>query len=143
MIAQCGRMFNHLCELILKFVRVCTIFLSLPFLYLFLHEATKDEVITKTSVLAKAPDDGRKKYENLQTQVESLQTEIMNVQIKYQKELEKLEKENRELRQQYLIMKTNRKTTIGKKIKVSTFWRSDKIKAIICIFLVFFLEISN
>lgn len=43
----------------------------------------------------------------------------MNVQIKYQKELEKLEKENRELRQQYLIMKTNRKTTIRKKIKVN------------------------
>lgn len=68
---------------------------------------------------AKTPDDGRKKYENLQHQVESLQTEIMNVQIKYQKELEKLEKDNRELRQQYLIMKTNRKTTAGKKIKVS------------------------
>lgn len=42
----------------------------------------------------------------------------MNVQIKYQKELEKLEKENRDLRQQYLIMKTNRKT-ISKKIKKS------------------------
>lgn len=64
-----------------------------------------------------AKDDGRKKHEALQTQVEQLQTEIMNVQIKYQKELEKLEKENRELRQQYLIMKTNRKTT-RKKIKV-------------------------
>lgn len=64
------------------------------------------------------PDDGRKKYENLQSQVENLQTEIMTVQIKYQKELEKLEKENRDLRQQYLILKTNRKTTIGKRIKV-------------------------
>lgn len=42
----------------------------------------------------------------------------MNVQIKYQKELEKLEKENRDLRQQYLIMKTNRKSG-HKKIKKS------------------------
>lgn len=76
-------------------------------------------MITKTTVVAKVPDDGRKKIESLQAQVESLQTEIMNVQIKYQKELEKLEKENRDLRQQYLIMKTNRKTTVGKRIKVS------------------------
>lgn len=75
-------------------------------------------MITKTKVLAKAPDDGRKKVDVLQQQVESLQTEIMTVQMKYQKELEKLEKENRELRQQYLIMKTNRKTTLGKRIKV-------------------------
>lgn len=50
--------------------------------------------------------------------METLQTEIMNVQIKYQKELEKMEKENRELRQQYLILKTNKKTT-AKKIKKS------------------------
>lgn len=57
--------------------------------------------------------------ETLQGQVESLQTEIMNVQIKYQKELEKLEKENRELRQQYLILKTNRKQPSSKKIKKS------------------------
>lgn len=42
----------------------------------------------------------------------------MNVQIKYQKELEKLEKENRDLRQQFLLMKTNRKAT-AKKIKKS------------------------
>lgn len=56
--------------------------------------------------------------ENLQQQVDALQTEIMGVQIKYQKELEKLEKENRDLRQQYLIYKTNRKTT-AKKIKKS------------------------
>lgn len=53
----------------------------------------------------------------MQTQVDTLQTEIMNVQIKYQKELEKLEKENRDLRQQYLILKSNRKTG-HKKIKV-------------------------
>lgn len=65
-----------------------------------------------------SPEESRKKYETLQNQVEALQTEIMNVQIKYQKELEKLEKENRELRQQYLIMKTNRKSMFGKKIKV-------------------------
>lgn len=54
----------------------------------------------------------------MQTQVETLQTEIMNVQIKYQKELEKMERENRELRQQYLILKANKKTT-AKKIKKS------------------------
>lgn len=53
----------------------------------------------------------------MQQQNEALQTEIMNVQIKYQKEMEKLEKENRDLRQQFLIMKTNRKTGT-KKIKV-------------------------
>lgn len=87
-----------------------------------------------------SPDEGRRKYgtieidrringdvkvkiivDSLQTQVEQLQTEIMNVQIKYQKELEKLEKENRDLRQQYLIMKTNRKTGT-KKIKVKLLW---------------------
>lgn len=56
--------------------------------------------------------------ETLQSQVESLQTEIMNVQIKYQKELEKMEKENRELRQQFLILKQNKKTTT-KRIKKS------------------------
>lgn len=73
-----------------------------------------------TKVVAKglSTDESRKKYNAMQTQVEQLQTEIMNVQIKYQKELEKLEKENGDLRQQYLILKTNRKTTIGKKIKV-------------------------
>lgn len=54
----------------------------------------------------------------MQSQVEALQTEIMTVQIKYQKELEKLEKENRDLRQQYLIMKTNRKSGT-KRIKKS------------------------
>lgn len=78
------------------------------------------ELKNSNSVFAKSltTDDSRKKYETLQHQVEALQTEIMNVQIKYQKELEKLEKENRELRQQYLIIKTNRKTTFAKKIKV-------------------------
>lgn len=87
--------------------------------------AAKEELKNANIVNAKplAKDDGRKKHEALQTQVEQLQTEIMNVQIKYQKELEKLEKENRELRQQYLIMKTNRKVSFGKKIKVSLkFW---------------------
>lgn len=84
-------------------------------------KAAKEELKNANIVNAKplAKEDGRKKHEALQTQVEQLQTEIMNVQIKYQKELEKLEKENRELRQQYLIIKTNRKITLGKKIKVS------------------------
>ncbi|XP_055916150.1 dynamin-like 120 kDa protein, mitochondrial isoform X2 [Eupeodes corollae] len=83
-------------------------------------EESSDELKAKTTVnaISLSKDDSRKKYETLQTQVESLQTEIMNVQIKYQKELEKMEKENRELRQQYLILKTNRKTSI-KKIKKS------------------------
>lgn len=72
-------------------------------------------------VIAKSinPEDNRKKYENLQTQVEALKTECMDVQIKYQKELEKMEKENRDLRQQLLIIKTNRKVSGSKKIKVT------------------------
>lgn len=80
----------------------------------------KDELIKKSTVAAKelSNEEGRKKNHNLQQQVDVLQTEIMNVQIKYQKELEKLEKENRDLRQQFLIMKTNRKTS-NKKIKKS------------------------
>ncbi|XP_031635853.1 dynamin-like 120 kDa protein, mitochondrial isoform X3 [Contarinia nasturtii] len=84
-------------------------------------EPAQDEIRKANTVNAKAPsaDDSRKKNEAMQKQIEALQTEIMNVQIKYQKELEKLEKENRELRQQYLIIKTNRKTTLGKKIKKS------------------------
>jgi optic atrophy protein 1 len=92
-----------------------------PFFTTFLSStATKDELNSMRTVNAKGmdPSEGRKKYENLQSQVDGLQTEIMNVQIKYQRELEKLEKENRELRQQYLIMKTNRKTAT-KKIKKS------------------------
>lgn len=90
-----------------------------------INEAAKEELTNANTVKAKSlsKDDSRKKHEALQTQVEQLQTEIMNVQIKYQKELEKLEKENRELRQQYLIMKTNRKTFLGKKIKVNIFCR--------------------
>lgn len=68
---------------------------------------------------APKPDDSKKKYDTLQSQYETLQNEIMTVQIKYQKELEKLEKENRDLRQQYLIMKTNRKTSAKKRIKKS------------------------
>ncbi|XP_030373365.1 dynamin-like 120 kDa protein, mitochondrial isoform X2 [Scaptodrosophila lebanonensis] len=81
---------------------------------------TKDDIKAKTTVAALgiSADESRKKYDKLQSQVETLQTEIMNVQIKYQKELEKMEKENRELRQQYLILKTNKKTT-AKKIKKS------------------------
>lgn len=91
------------------------------FSFHFSKKAAKNELKNASSVTAKAldADDSRKKYEVLQNQVEQLQTEIMTVQIKYQKELEKLEKENRELRQQYLILKTNRKTTLGKKIKVT------------------------
>lgn len=91
------------------------------FSFYFSKKAAKNELKNASSVTAKAldADDSRKKYEVLQNQVEQLQTEIMTVQIKYQKELEKLEKENRELRQQYLILKTNRKTTLGKKIKVT------------------------
>ncbi|XP_037828321.1 dynamin-like 120 kDa protein, mitochondrial isoform X2 [Lucilia sericata] len=81
---------------------------------------SKDEIKSKTTVaaLSLSGDESRKKYETLQSQVETLQTEIMNVQIKYQKELEKMEKENRELRQQYLILKQNKKTTT-KRIKKS------------------------
>lgn len=62
--------------------------------------------------------ESKRKNELLQKQIDQLQTEIMNVQIKYQKELEKLEKENRDLRQQFLLMKTHRKTS-AKKIKKS------------------------
>ena len=79
----------------------------------------KDELVKGRTVSAqKLGDDGRKRNDNLQKQVDLLQTEIMNVQFKYQKELEKLEKENRDLRQQFLIMKTNRKSG-SKKIKKS------------------------
>lgn len=63
-------------------------------------------------------EEHKRKNEVLQKQIDALQTEIMSVQIKYQKELEKLEKENRDLRQQFLLMKTHRKTT-AKKIKKS------------------------
>lgn len=94
--------------------------LNVQFLFCPPFKAAKEDLKNASTVKAKtlSPDDNRKKYDALQSQVEALQTEIMNVQIKYQKELEKLEKENRELRQQYLIIKTNRKTTLGKKIKV-------------------------
>ncbi|XP_017958726.1 dynamin-like 120 kDa protein, mitochondrial isoform X6 [Drosophila navojoa] len=83
-------------------------------------DIAKEDIKSKATVAALGipVDESRKKYEKLQSQVETLQTEIMNVQIKYQKELEKMEKENRELRQQYLIMKTNKKTT-AKRIKKS------------------------
>ncbi|XP_032590340.1 dynamin-like 120 kDa protein, mitochondrial isoform X4 [Drosophila grimshawi] len=83
-------------------------------------EIAKDDIKSKTTVAALGipADESRKKYDKLQSQVETLQTEIMNVQIKYQKELEKMEKENRELRQQYLILKTNKKPT-AKRIKKS------------------------
>ncbi|XP_017839591.1 dynamin-like 120 kDa protein, mitochondrial isoform X5 [Drosophila busckii] len=83
-------------------------------------DIAKEDIKAKTTVAALgiSADESRKKYDKLQNQVETLQTEIMNVQIKYQKELEKMEKENRELRSQYLILKTNKKTTL-KRIKKS------------------------
>ncbi|KAI9583758.1 dynamin-like 120 kDa protein, mitochondrial isoform X1 [Glossina fuscipes] len=81
---------------------------------------SKGEIKAKTTVtaLSLSNDESRRKYEALQSQVENLQTEVINVQIKYQRELEKMEKENRELRQQFLILKQNKKTGT-KKIKKS------------------------
>ncbi|XP_017146499.1 dynamin-like 120 kDa protein, mitochondrial isoform X2 [Drosophila miranda] len=81
---------------------------------------TKEDLASKTTVAALgiSTDESRKKFEMMQNQVETLQTEIMNVQIKYQKELEKMEKENRDLRTQFLLLKTNKKTS-AKKIKKS------------------------
>lgn len=67
----------------------------------------------------KVDDDSSRKADALQGQIDQLQVEIMNIQLKYQKELEKLEKENRELRQQYLILKTNKKYVSKKKFKKS------------------------
>uniref|UniRef100_A0A2M4BC90 Dynamin-like GTPase OPA1, mitochondrial n=1 Tax=Anopheles marajoara TaxID=58244 RepID=A0A2M4BC90_9DIPT len=84
-------------------------------------ETTKEELRAKNTVNAKGlgAEESRKRVDTLQAQVDSLQTEIMNVQLKYQREVEKLEKENRDLRQQYLIMKTNRKQPTKKRIKKS------------------------
>uniref|UniRef100_A0A3F2YWU8 Dynamin-like GTPase OPA1, mitochondrial n=1 Tax=Anopheles farauti TaxID=69004 RepID=A0A3F2YWU8_9DIPT len=84
-------------------------------------ETTKEELRAKNTVNAKGlgAEDSRKRVDTLQAQVDSLQTEIMNVQLKYQREVEKLEKENRDLRQQYLILKTNRKQPTKKRIKKS------------------------
>ncbi|XP_061511921.1 dynamin-like 120 kDa protein, mitochondrial isoform X2 [Anopheles gambiae] len=84
-------------------------------------ETTKEELRAKNTVNAKglSAEDSRKRVDTLQAQVDSLQTEIMNVQLKYQREVEKLEKENRDLRQQYLILKTNRKQPTKKRIKKS------------------------
>ncbi|XP_035790198.1 dynamin-like 120 kDa protein, mitochondrial isoform X1 [Anopheles albimanus] len=86
-----------------------------------LYGATKEELRAKNTVNAKGlgAEESRKRVDMLQAQVDSLQTEIMNVQLKYQREVEKLEKENRDLRQQYLIMKTNRKQPTKKRIKKS------------------------
>jgi hypothetical protein len=132
-----SRVYLNLCQTYTEvrfrsFLNICSTFLFSSFL---LHNfrsfhciktanhlisATREELNNMRTVNAKGmdPAEGRKKYENLQAQVDGLQTEIMTVQIKYQRELEKLEKENRDLRQQYLIMKTNRKTAT-KKIKKS------------------------
>ncbi|XP_058460435.1 dynamin-like 120 kDa protein, mitochondrial isoform X3 [Malaya genurostris] len=84
-------------------------------------ETTKEELRNQNTVNAKTltTEESRKRVETLQTQVDSLQTEIMNVQLKYQREIEKLEKENRDLRQQFLILKTNRKQPMKKRIKKS------------------------
>ncbi|BFG04645.1 dynamin-like 120 kDa protein mitochondrial [Drosophila madeirensis] len=81
---------------------------------------SKEDLTSKTTVAALGitTDESRKKFEKMQNQVETLQTEIMNVQIKYQKELEKMEKENRDLRTQYILLKTNKKSS-AKKIKKS------------------------
>ncbi|XP_055627530.1 dynamin-like 120 kDa protein, mitochondrial isoform X2 [Toxorhynchites rutilus septentrionalis] len=86
-----------------------------------LYGATKEEIRSQNTVNAKSlsPEENRKRVEMLQSQVDTLQTEIMNVQLKYQREIEKLEKENRDLRQQYLILKTNRKQPTKKRIKKS------------------------
>ncbi|XP_052894754.1 dynamin-like 120 kDa protein, mitochondrial isoform X1 [Anopheles moucheti] len=86
-----------------------------------LYGATKEELKAKNTVNAKGlnADESRKRVDTLQAQVDSLQTEIMNVQLKYQREVEKLEKENRDLRQQFLILRTNRKQPTKKRIKKS------------------------
>ncbi|XP_065093904.1 dynamin-like 120 kDa protein, mitochondrial isoform X2 [Ochlerotatus camptorhynchus] len=86
-----------------------------------LYGATKEELRSKNTVNAKSlsAEDSRRRVDTLQSQVDALQTEIMNVQLKYQREIEKLEKENRDLRQQYLILKTNRKQPQKKRIKKS------------------------
>nr|XP_019527070.2 dynamin-like 120 kDa protein, mitochondrial isoform X1 [Aedes albopictus] len=86
-----------------------------------LYGATKEELRSKNTVNAKSlsAEESRRRVETLQSQVDALQTEIMNVQLKYQREIEKLEKENRDLRQQYLILKTNRKQPQKKRIKKS------------------------
>lgn len=86
-----------------------------------LFPVTKEELKLK-SVNAKGVDDSAadnaKKHRTMQQQIEQLQSEIMSVQLKYQRELEKLEKENKSLRQQFLLIKTNRKSAV-KKIKKS------------------------
>lgn len=63
-------------------------------------------------------EEAHRKHQSMQQQIEELQAEMMTVQLKYQKELEKLERENKNLRQQYLILKSNRKAG-AKKIKKS------------------------
>uniref|UniRef100_A0A1L8E013 Dynamin-like GTPase OPA1, mitochondrial n=2 Tax=Nyssomyia neivai TaxID=330878 RepID=A0A1L8E013_9DIPT len=84
-------------------------------------EVTKEELKANYLVEAKgttAQEEAHRKHQSMQHQIEELQAEMMAVQLKYQKELEKLERDNKSLKQQYLILKTNRKTGT-KKIKKS------------------------
>uniref|UniRef100_A0A7G3AHH8 Dynamin-like GTPase OPA1, mitochondrial n=1 Tax=Lutzomyia longipalpis TaxID=7200 RepID=A0A7G3AHH8_LUTLO len=86
-----------------------------------MYGVTKEELKAKHLVEAKgvsAQEEAHRKHQSMQQQIEELQAEMMSVQLKYQKELEKLERENKNLRQQYLILKSNRKTGT-KKIKKS------------------------
>ncbi|XP_059607943.1 dynamin-like 120 kDa protein, mitochondrial isoform X3 [Phlebotomus argentipes] len=86
-----------------------------------MYGVTKDELKAMHLVEAKgvsAAEEAHRKHQSMQQQIEELQAEMMAVQLKYQKELEKLERDNKNLRQQYLILKTNRKLG-GKKIKKS------------------------
>lgn len=105
----------------MSFLKLYSTNINFFFILYFITIVAKSEVLKKGTVQAitfGGGDETKKRAETLQQQVDQLQTEIMNVQIKYQKELEKLEKENRDLRQQYLLIKTNRKTST-KKIKKS------------------------
>lgn len=82
---------------------------------------TKEELKAKHLVETKGmsgAEEAHRKHQSMQQQIEELQAEMMTVQLKYQKELEKLERENKNLRQQYLILKSNRKAG-AKKIKKS------------------------
>ncbi|GAB0087005.1 Dynamin [Sergentomyia squamirostris] len=86
-----------------------------------MYGVTKEELKAKHLVEAKGvspAEESHRKHQSMQQQIEELQSEMMVIQLKYQKELEKLEKDNKSLRQQYLILKTNRKAG-ARKIKKS------------------------